>query len=95
MAGLWVAHVDVLDEDEYSAYVKQATDVLSSFGATFIARGGRYQQMEGQERSRNVIARFATFEDAVRCYQSDEYQAIAPRAIAASDRTVVIVETDE
>jgi uncharacterized protein (DUF1330 family) len=95
MAGLWVAHVDVLDEDAYGAYVKQATEVLSSHGATFIARGGRYQQMEGRDRPRNVIARFDTFDDAVSCYESDEYQAIARQAIAASDRTVVIVETDD
>ncbi|MEM9037670.1 MAG: DUF1330 domain-containing protein [Actinomycetota bacterium] len=95
MAGLWIAHVNVTDEERYGAYVARATEILSAHGATFIARGGRYEQMEGTDHSRNVIARFPTLDDAVACYRSDEYQEIAVDAIAASDRSVVIVETSD
>ncbi len=95
MAGMWIAHIDVTDTDRYGAYVAQATEILTAHGARFIARGGRYEQMEGKDRSRNVIAVFPTFEDAVACYRSDAYQAVVGDAIAASDRTVVIVETDD
>ena len=51
--------------------------------------------MEGKDRARNVVAVFPTFEDAVACYRSEGYQAIVTDAIEASDRTVVIVETDD
>jgi uncharacterized protein (DUF1330 family) len=95
MAGLWIANVNVTDEARYGEYVQQATKVLAAHGATFIARGGRYEQMEGADHARNVIARFASFEDAVACYRSDEYQAIVGTAIDASDRSVVIVETSD
>ncbi len=93
MAGLWIAHVNVTDEDRYGGYVAEATKVLTAHGATFIARGDRYEQMEGADHARNVVARFPTFEDAVACYRSDAYQAIVGDAIAASERSVVIVET--
>ncbi len=95
MAGLWIAHVEVTDEDAYGDYVTGATKAIADHGGVFIARGGRYQQMEGKDRARNVVARFPTFDDAVACYNSDAYQAIVAQAIEASDRTVVIVETDE
>lgn len=95
MAGMWVAHVDVTDEEGYGAYVRQATDVIAKHGGTFLARGGRYEQMEGQDRPRNVLVRFPTFDDALACYRSDDYQAIVQQAIDASDRTVVIVETED
>jgi uncharacterized protein (DUF1330 family) len=61
----------------------------------FIARGGRYQQMEGKDHARNVVIRFETFEQAIACYRSPEYQAITGQAQACSNRSVVIVETDD
>ena len=92
MAGLWIAHVNVTDEERYGRYAAKATDVLAAHGATFLARGGRYEQMEGADHSRNVVARFDSVEDAVACYNSDGYQAIVGDAIASSDRSLVIVE---
>ena len=55
---------------------------------------GRYEQMEGRDRPRNVVARFPTYEAAVECYRSEAYQAIVGDAIGGSDRTVVIVEAE-
>lgn len=95
MAGLWLANVAVHDEALYRTYAEKAGGVLAAHGATFLARGGRYQQMEGPDRPRNVVVRFDTFEAALACYESDEYQEIAKTAIAASERSIVIVETDD
>ena len=95
MAGLWIAHVNMTDEERYGRYAAEATEVLTAHGATFVARGGRYEQMEGTDHARNVVARFPTFEDAVACYRSEAYQAIVGDAIAASERSVVIVEASD
>lgn len=94
MAGLWIGHVQVTDAEGYSEYAAKAAEVIPAKGGTFIARGGRYQQMEGNDHPRNLVIRFDTFEDAVSCYQSVEYQAIAGQARACSNRSVVIVETN-
>ncbi|MEO0917512.1 MAG: DUF1330 domain-containing protein [Pseudomonadota bacterium] len=94
MPALWIAHVDVTDEVGYADYIKVASECIPAHGGVFIARGGRYQQMEGTDHPRNVVARFPTFEAALACYNSPEYQAVVPTATAASDRSVVIVETE-
>ncbi len=95
MPALWIAHVDVNDEAAYGDYIKVASTCIPAHGGVFIARGGRYSQMEGRDHPRNVVARFPTYEDALACYNSPEYQAVVEIATKASDRSVVIVETDE
>ncbi|MEM8872464.1 MAG: DUF1330 domain-containing protein, partial [Pseudomonadota bacterium] len=68
---------------------------IPAHGGVFIARGGAFEQLEGRAYPRNVVARFPSMDAALACYNSPEYQAVVPTAIAASDRSVVIVETDE
>ena len=48
--------------------------------------------MEGNDRPRNVVARFPSFDDAVACYNSSAYQAALAHAKGASERDLVIVE---
>jgi len=95
MAGMWVAHIDVKDDDEYAEYIKRSGRVVAAHDGQFIARGGRYQQMEGKEYPRNVIVRFPTYERAVEAYESDEYQAIVGIAKDAADRAFTIIEVDD
>ena len=95
MAGMWIAHIDVKDDEAYADYVKGSSEVIPRYDGVFIARGGRYRQMDGKERRRNVVITFPTYDRAVECYESDEYQAIVSQAVDAADRTLVIVETDD
>ena len=95
MPALWIAHVDVTDAEGYGAYIKVAGECIPEHGGVFIARGGRAEQLEGRAYPRNVVARFPDMESALACYNSPKYQAVVASAIAASDRSVVIVETDE
>ena len=53
---------------------------------------GRYVQLEGNDRSRNVVARFPSLEAAVECYNSDKYQAAVGHAKLSSVRDLVVVE---
>lgn len=95
MAGMWVAHIDVKDDEKYAEYIDGATRVIPAYDGIFIARGGRYQQKEGREYARNVVVRFPTYESALECYESSEYQAILGTALAASDRTLTVLEVDD
>lgn len=94
MPALWIAHVTVTDEEAYGRYRDIAGEAVAAHGGVFIARGGRYQQMEGRDHPRNVVARFPTFEDAVACYNSPRYQEAVAIAKNASERDLVIVESD-
>jgi len=93
MPALWIAHVTVTDEDAYKNYAAGATAAIADHGGEFIARGGRFVQLEGKARPRNVVARFPDVETAERCYHSAAYQAALAHAKGASERELVIVET--
>ena len=92
MSALWIAHVTVTDPEAYGKYAELAGPAIAKHGGAFVARGARYVQLEGKERPRNVVARFASVEDAVACYHSPEYQAALAHAVGAAERELVIVE---
>ena len=92
MSALWIANVEVTDEDTYMKYVAMATECITAHDGVFLARGGRYQQMEGRDRARNVVARFPSFERAVECYNSDMYAKALKFAKVSAERDLVIVE---
>ncbi len=95
MPALWIAHVKVTDEDAYMKYAAIAGKAIAAHGGTFIARAGRYVQLEGNDRPRNVVAKFASVEDAVGCYNSPLYQEALSFAKTASERDLLVVETTE
>ncbi|MFY0680450.1 MAG: DUF1330 domain-containing protein [Thalassovita sp.] len=95
MGALWIAHVTVTDEEAYGKYAKLAGPAIAKHGGEFIARGGRYVQLEGKDRPRNVVARFPDVDTAVACYHSPEYQEALDFARGASERELMVVETSE
>ena len=95
MPALWIAHVTVTDPEAYAKYAELAGPAIAKHGGHFIARGGRYVQLEGQERPRNVVAKFPSVEAAETCYNSPEYQKALNHARDASERELLIVETTE
>jgi len=95
MPALWIGHVTVTDEEAYGKYAALAGPAIAEHGGRFIARGGRYVQLEGKDRPRNVVAKFPSVEAAEQCYRSDTYQAALNHARGASERELLIVETTE
>jgi uncharacterized protein (DUF1330 family) len=95
MPALWIAHVTVSDAEAYGRYAELAGPAIAAHGGQFIARGGKFVQLEGRERPRNVVARFPSVEDAVACYNSDAYQEALSHARGASERELMVVETSE
>lgn len=89
---LWIAHVDVTNAEAYGLYAQGATVAIAAYGGVFLARGGRHVQLEGNDRPRNVVARFPSLEAAVECYNSPDYQAALAHAKGASVRDLVVVE---
>ena len=92
MSALWIAHVKVIDEEAYGKYAALAGPAIAAYGGVFLSRGGRYVQLEGRDRPRNVVARFTSLEDAVACYNSEQYQEALSHARNASERDLMILE---
>ena len=92
---LWIAHVEVTEPEAYGRYAAAAGPAIAAHGGVFLARGGRYVQLEGRDRARNVVARFPSLEAAVECYNSPAYQAALAHAKGASIRDLMVVEEAE
>ena len=92
MGALWIANVHVTDEEAYGKYAAIATEAIAEHDGVFLARGGRYVQLEGRDRARNVVARFPSVERAVECYNSPRYQEALSHANGASERDLMVVE---
>ncbi|WP_104020428.1 DUF1330 domain-containing protein [Roseovarius nitratireducens] len=95
MPALWIAHVTVTDDAAYGRYAALAGPAIAAHGGEFLARGGRYVQLEGKDRPRNVVARFPSLEAAEACYHSPEYQEALDHARGASERELLIVEVTD
>jgi uncharacterized protein (DUF1330 family) len=90
--GYWIIHVDVTDADNYPKYLAQDALAFEKYDAKFHVRGGRCEGPEGPIRSRHVVIEFESFERAMECYNSPEYQKAVTLRQAYSESDVVIVE---
>jgi uncharacterized protein (DUF1330 family) len=74
----WVARSRIVDPVEYRKYTDRIPAIFAKYGGRVLARGGRFQVMEGTDRfHRFVVVEFDTFEKAVAAFQSPEYEEAA------------------
>jgi uncharacterized protein (DUF1330 family) len=88
--GYWIARVDVSDPEAYKGYVAANAVAFAKFGGRFLVRGGKFEAVDGESRQRQVVIEFPTYEAALACWNSPEYQsAYKLRANASVGDTVV------
>jgi uncharacterized protein (DUF1330 family) len=94
MAAYWVARSKINDPAEYKKYTDRVPGILAKYGGKVLARGGRFQILEGPEKfQRFVVIEFPSLEQAVACHDSPEYrEAAAFRRSGAGEVELVIVE---
>jgi uncharacterized protein (DUF1330 family) len=90
--GYWIGRVDVEDIERYKAYVEANAKAFSKFGARFLVRAGRFENPEGTSRSRNVVIEFPSYQAALDCWKSSEYQQALKLRLPVSSTDLVIVE---
>ena len=90
--GYWIARVDVTDPEMYKAYVAANADPFRKYGARFVVRGGRFENPEGTSRERNVVLEFPSYQAALDCWKSPEYQQAMQLRLPVSTGDLVIVE---
>jgi uncharacterized protein (DUF1330 family) len=88
----WIAHVTVTNPDQYKLYVEGSRAAFTKYGAVMLARGGDFQQMEGEGHARNVVIEFPSLQAAKDCYNSPEYQAAKAKRKDAGIANVLLVE---
>lgn len=90
--GYWIVRVDVTDQEQFKKYAVANADAFKKYGARFLARAGQYTVPEGTTRSRNTIVEFPSYQAALDCWNSPEYQAALKLRQPASAIDLVIVE---
>jgi uncharacterized protein (DUF1330 family) len=90
--GYWMVRADITDQAQYKAYMAANAEPLKKYGGRFLVRGGRYEVPEGTTRARNVVVEFPSFQAALDCWHSPEYQAAIKLRQPASTLDFVIVE---
>jgi uncharacterized protein (DUF1330 family) len=90
--GYWVGHVDVSDPEGYKAYVAANAEPLRKYGGRFLVRGGQFEAKEGKARSRNVVLEFPSYEAALACYHSPEYQRAIVLRAPHSVADIIVIE---
>ncbi len=90
--GYWIAQVDVADTEKYKAYIQANAMPFKKFGAKFLVRAGRFEILEGTSRSRNVVIEFPTYQAALDCWKSPEYQEALKLRLQVSTVDLVIIE---
>lgn len=90
--GYWIARVDVSNEEGYKAYAAANPAIFREFGGRFVVRAGKFACVEGASRSRNVVIEFPSYEAALACYQSPEYQRNIAVRQPHSVADIVVIE---
>ena len=90
--GYWMAMVDITDPDNYPKYIAANKAAFDKYGAHFLVRGGQCEVHEGPAASRLVVIEFESYQQALDCYNSPEYQAALKLRQAYSTAHFAIVE---
>ena len=89
--GYWISRVDISDPEGYKAYVAANAAAFAEFQGRFPVRGGKSEVVDGTSRQRNVVVEFPSYEAALACWNSPEYQsAYKLRANISVGDTVVV-----
>lgn len=95
MVAYWVARSKINDPVEYKKYTDRVPAIVDKFGGRILARGGRFQILEGPQKfGRFVVIEFPSLEQAVACHDSPEYQEASAfrKKDGAGEVELVIVE---
>ena len=93
MKGYVIGLVDVHNPEAYKEYSALVPGSLEPYGGHFIARGGQHQFLEGDiAANRVVLIEFDSYEKALEWYNSDNYQVVKLKRLAASKGHIIVVQ---
>jgi uncharacterized protein (DUF1330 family) len=90
--GYWIGHVDVTEPEGYQAYMAADMAPFGKFGGNFLVRGGARDVPEGKVRSRTAVLEFPSYDAALACYRSNDYQAAKKLRDGRAEFDLVVVE---
>jgi uncharacterized protein (DUF1330 family) len=90
--GYWIGRVDVANDEGYKPYAAANPAIFKKFGGRYVVRGGKFKAAEGNSRTRNVVIEFPSYQAALDCYNSPEYQANIKVRQAHATADIIVIE---
>ena len=93
MKAYWIAiYKDIKNPKNIKKYAEKAAPAIKKYKGVILARGGKVETIEGTPSPRTVLIEFPSLQEAVNCYQSDEYQTAMKIGKGEFNRHIQIVE---
>ena len=74
--GYWISlYSKVKNQENLKKYSEAVIPIIKSFGGVPLIRGGNHQTYNGEDFIRTVVWEFPSYEKAIECHNSAEYQA--------------------
>ncbi len=91
--GYWIAlYKKIENTNSLGSYAKKATETIIEYGGKPLVRGGKYDVLEGESFPRTVIWEFPSYETAIECHQSKDYQEGWALAKDTTERNLQIIQ---
>ena len=92
MTAYWInTFTAIRDQERLERYIALAGPAMRAHGGRFLARGNPERVFEGAVPLRTTLIEFPSVEDAVRAYESTEYQAALSALGDAADREIRVI----
>ena len=93
MKAYWIAiYKDLKHPENIKRYAEKASPAIKKHNGNILARGGKVETIEGHPSPRTVLIEFPTMDDAIKCYNSDEYQEAMKIGNGEFNRHIQIIE---
>ena len=93
MKAYWIAtYKDLKNPENIKKYAEKASPIIKKYNGIILARGGRIKTIEGNPSPRTVLIQFPTMDNALKCYNSPEYQEAMKIGNGEFNRHIQIVE---
>ena len=93
MKAYWISlYLKVDNQENLKKYAETVTPIIKSFGGKPLVRGGKHETFDGENFLRTVIWEFPSYDIAIECHNSKEYQAGWSLAKETTKRHMQIVE---
>ena len=93
MKGYWISlYTKIENQENLKKYAETVTPIIKSYGGMPLVRGGKYKAYEGYNFLRTVIWEFPSYDKAIDCHNSNEYQAGWDLAKETTVRHMQVIE---
>ena len=74
--GYWISlYSKVENQENLKKYSDAVIPIIKSFGGVPLIRGGEHQTYNGEDFIKTVVWEFQSYEKAIECHDSKDYQA--------------------